>query len=320
MPLTRLLLAVLLLWPGITFSFNDPPIIAVASNFYPALKAVSHRYSLDTGNTVLLSAGASGTLTRQIIQGAPYQLFLSADESYINELYRRELVNNPGTIYALGQLVLFIHQSADIDSANQACKILDGIRLRDKNNIRIAIANPELAPYGRAAREVLKHSGLWQNRQIKVIQGENSGQAAQFIMTDAVDLALLPLSLAMNQAMAKKGSYQPVDPSCYTPVRQRMVLLPSANEAAQGLYRGLASVSRRRVNNGLAGAFFVFQTRSFYSSDTVACWYYLQSSYCLQSIPGTSIDIKPHSPPTGSTSDGIRFLFIRGLQRTGPDW
>ena len=154
-----------------------PPTIAAASNLRFGLKEVARIFHRDTGVKVRLSFGSSGNFARQIRQGAPFELYMSADEVYVLDLARDEFTIGEVVLYAIGRIAIF----APTGSPLQVDAIMQGLRVMIKNGRlkHFAIANPEHAPYGRAAREVLVHAGLWEKILPRLVFGENISQAAQ---------------------------------------------------------------------------------------------------------------------------------------------
>ena len=161
------------------------PVVAAASDLSFALTEISERFTKETGQQVELVFGSSGTLTRQIRDGAPFDLFLSADESFVEQLASAGLTRDGGALYAIGRIALF----APTGSPMRPDEGLAGLgRLLAAGKVtRFAIANPQHAPYGRAAEAALRKAGLWADLQPQLVLGDNVSQAAQFATTgDAV--------------------------------------------------------------------------------------------------------------------------------------
>jgi molybdate transport system substrate-binding protein len=216
----------------------DAPIVAVAANATAAAEALVERFREVSGHTVRLSFGASGTLARQILRGAPFELFLSADEARVQRVVEAGFTRDEGAVYARGRLVLWVPRGGRL-----ALQFGTGAELADLAAIlgdarvrRVAIANPEHAPYGRAAREALEHAGLGPAMSGRLVLGENVAQAARFAASAAVDAALLPLSLAIREPLSSAGTHALVPAAWHGPLRQRMVLLRRAGEAASTFY------------------------------------------------------------------------------------
>lgn len=214
----------------------DVPAIAAAADLKFALVEIAKAFESDTGRTLRLSFGSSGNFTQQIEQGAPFELFLSADETYIFRLADKGLTTNRGALYAVGRVVLFApHGSplkADAQLADLKSALADG-RLK-----RFAIANPEHAPYGRAARAALQQAGLWEAIQPKLVLGENAAQATQFAAAGSSQGGIVPLSLSKAPEVARLGSFAviPAEWHATEPLRQRMALTRKAGDTARAFY------------------------------------------------------------------------------------
>lgn len=209
---------------------EDTPTIAAAAGLNFVLPEIAELFVRETGRKVELSFGSSGNFARQIAQGAPFELFLSADETYVRFLSERALTQDGGVLYAVGRIVLFVPRGssikADVDLQDLA------LAVRDHRLKRFAIANPEHAPYGRAAKEVLIKAGLWEKLQGKLVLGENAAQAAQFAAATSVQAAIIPYSLAIAPLMKERGSYALIPAESHQPLRQRMVLIKGAGKTA----------------------------------------------------------------------------------------
>lgn len=223
----------------------EPPLIAAAADLHYALSAAADLFTRSGGKQVKLTFGSSGNFTRQIIEGAPFELFLSADEGYVARLEERGLTEGAGTPYGLGRVVLFAPRGSpvriDPDLRDIKAALADG-RLQ-----RFAIANPEHAPYGRAAREILLRAGVWGALKDRLVLGENASQAAQFAATGAAQAAIIPYSLALAPAMADRGSYVLLKEEQHAPLRQRMVLIKGAGETAKRFYAFLQQEEARAI-------------------------------------------------------------------------
>ncbi|MEE8339927.1 MAG: molybdate ABC transporter substrate-binding protein [Xanthomonadales bacterium] len=192
--------------------------VAAASNFANAITAIAERFEADTAHKVTLIFGSTGKHYAQIINGAPYDVFFAADAAR-PELLEREGVALAGSrfTYALGKLVLWSPRPNYIDP--------DG-RILDEGDFRhLAIANPRLAPYGEAARQVLQARGLWKERDKRVVRGENISQAFQFVASGNAELGFVAWSQVKHPGKAIKGSYWSIPPSLYAPIEQQAVLL-----------------------------------------------------------------------------------------------
>ncbi|MDA9982790.1 molybdate ABC transporter substrate-binding protein [Gammaproteobacteria bacterium] len=211
----------------------EKPLIAAASSLNGVIESITQAFNLHTNHQVRVSFGASGNLTRQILQGAPYDLFLSADKSYVVILQDKGLTDGSGEIYASGRLALFVPNDSTLQSNPTLTELPTA--LEDGHLQRLAIANPEHAPYGRAAREALRHLGLWQTIQGKLLMGENVAQAAQFT-TSGADAGIVSHSVALELANSGQGTYVLLPESWHRPLRHYMVLLDPAGEVSRAFY------------------------------------------------------------------------------------
>ena len=223
----------------------DHPAVAAASDLKFALEDIAARFRSDTRREVRLSFGSSGNFFRQIEQGAPFQLFLSADEGFVLRLHEAGKTEDRGVPYATGRIVLFAPHGSPLQPDVQAAGLqaaLAGNRIR-----RFAIANPEHAPYGRAAEQALRKLGLWDALQGKLVLGENVSQAAQFASGGSAQGGIFAYSLALSPGVAKLGRYVLLPESLHQPLRQRMVLIKGAGETARSFYAYLQQPAARKI-------------------------------------------------------------------------
>jgi molybdate transport system substrate-binding protein len=221
------------------------PLVAAAADLKFALEDLAERFHAAHGKRLRLVFGSSGQLTTQIASGAPYELFLAADESFIERLAQRGLTRDAGALYAVGRIAIFApHASAlGVDSE------LDGLAaaLQAGAVQRFAIANPEHAPYGRAAEEALRHRGLWERLRPALVRGENIAQAAQFAAAAGAQGGIIAQSLAISPAVAALGRSAPIAADWHRPLRQRMALLARAGAIAGAFHDFLQSDVARAV-------------------------------------------------------------------------
>ena len=174
--------------------------VAAASDLQSALPAIAAQFEKDTGQQVTLTFGSSGNFSAQIENGAPFDVFLSADIDYPKRLERAGLAER-GSLYeyATGRLVLWTRQDSGID-VRRGLSVLADARVH-----RIAIANPAHAPYGRAAVAALRHERLYERVREKFVLGENISQTAQFAQTGSADVGVIALSLALSPTLKSSG-------------------------------------------------------------------------------------------------------------------
>jgi molybdate transport system substrate-binding protein len=246
MPHSLVMLAALAL--GLVSSFSvraEAPAVAAAADLKFALEEIANRFRTETHQDVKLVFGSSGNFYQQIEQGAPFQLYLSADEAFIFKLADAGMTVDRGTLYAVGRVVLFAPHGSSlrVDAALNDLKAA----LSDNRIQHFAIANPEHAPYGRAAEQVLKSQGLWEALRPKLVLGENVSQAAQFATSGSAQGGIFAYSLALSPKISALGSYVLLPEELHQPLRQRMALIRGANEAAQKFYRYLQLPAAREI-------------------------------------------------------------------------
>lgn len=232
-------------------SFAAPPDpqaaapIAAASDLKFALDEIAADFLRATGLRVRPVYGSSGNFVRQIEHGAPFELFLSADEDFIFRLAERGLARDRGVLYGIGRIVLFVPTGSRIDPASD----LGGLRraLADGGRLNFSIANPEHAPYGRAAEQALRHAGLWEPLQGRLVLGENVSQAAQFTTSGNADGGIFAYSLALSPTVSGRGRYSLIDSSWHRPLRQRMALLRGATPTSVRFHTYLQEAAARRI-------------------------------------------------------------------------
>lgn len=224
---------------------QGPPKVAAASDLNFALTEIAVRFGKAQGERVDLVFGSSGTLTRQIRDGAPFELFLSADEAFVDQLSTTGLTRDRGTLYAIGRIVLFAPPGSPLVPSDG----LKGLaRLLDTGSLtRFAIANPEHAPYGRAAEEALRKGGLWDRLRPHLVLGENVSQAAQFATAGNAVGGIVAYSLALAPNLKDRGTYALIPDEDHAPLRQRMVLLKKAGAMAERFYRYLQEPEARAI-------------------------------------------------------------------------
>jgi molybdate transport system substrate-binding protein len=199
--------------------------VAAASDLQSALPAIVSGFENETGQKVTLTFGSSGNFYTQIENGAPFDLFLSADINYPRRLEASRL-GEPGSLYAyaIGRIVLWTRNDSGIDVRRGLSVLVDpGIR-------RIAIANPDHAPYGRAAVAALRHERLYEQVRQKFVLGENISQAAQFAQSGGADAGVLALSLALSPALMRSGTYVEIPEAWYPPIEQAAIVIGSSRQ------------------------------------------------------------------------------------------
>jgi molybdate transport system substrate-binding protein len=247
--LTRRALALLLCFTasgGLAPAHAQPTAtVAAASDLKFALEEIAARFEKDTGNQPRLVFGSSGNFKTQILQGAPFHLFMSADENFVYELAGAGKTEDRGRAYALGRIGIMVPPGSPLKADGQLKDL--AAALKDERLQKFAIANPEHAPYGARAKEALQHAGLWDRIQGKLVLGENISQAAQFATSGSAQGGIIAYSLALAPAFARLGRFELIPESWHQPLRQRMVLVKGAPPAARAFYDYISTPAAQEI-------------------------------------------------------------------------
>ncbi|OIP35932.1 MAG: molybdate ABC transporter substrate-binding protein [Deltaproteobacteria bacterium CG2_30_66_27] len=239
------LIGLILMLSSATLAWADAPVIAGAADLKFALEEIAAAFKEDTKREVSLVFGSSGNFYRQIGQGAPFRMFLSADEGFVFKLADAGKTVDRGVLYAVGRIVILVPHGSPLKADGKlndlTAALADG-RLR-----KFAIANPEHAPYGKRAEEALRHAGLWEKIKDRLVLGENVSQAAQFATSGGTQGGIVAYSLALAPAVARLGNYARIPDSWHDPLRQRMVLLKGADETTRAFYRYMQQPAARAI-------------------------------------------------------------------------
>lgn len=237
MPVVALLLA------GVASpSFAEKVHVAVAANFAVPMEKIASAFARDTGHQAILSFGSTGALYAQIIHGAPFLVFLAADQATPRRLVSDDrVVAGSAFTYAVGKLVLWSPNPELVDA--------EGKILFSGQFSRVAIANPDTAPYGKAAIEVLDKRDLLKHVRPKLVRGNNIAQAFQFVSSGSAEIGFIALSQVYQNGKITSGSAWMIPDGDYTPIRQDAVLLKEGanNAAASALMDYLRSDSARTI-------------------------------------------------------------------------
>ncbi len=215
--------------------------IATAANMQYAMHELSRSFTQETGIICETIVSSSGKLTAQIMEGAPFDVFVSADMRFPNELFKHGFTSGEPKIYAYGKLVIWTinkQMSPDFNS------------LTNKQVKHIAIANPKTAPYGIVAFEVLNKKGIYDNIKDKLVFGESVAQTNQFITTYAAQIGITSKSSVLSPIMKNKGIWKEIEPDLYAPISQGVVILKNRNdhiELAQRFHDYLFSVQAKEI-------------------------------------------------------------------------
>jgi molybdate transport system substrate-binding protein len=209
--------------------------VAVAANLKPAFQELAAAFQASRpGVEVRPTYGASGSFFAQLANGAPFDLFLSADAEFPARIVAQGLADGSAFTYAYGKLVVWVPNGSRVDLEAKGLAAL-----ADPSVQRIAIANPEVAPYGRAARAALERAGLWKRLRERIVMGQNVSQTAQFVQSGNAQAGFVPLSLARTAPLSVEGRAWAVPGSSHERIEQVGVVLLGARDLA--LARELAA-------------------------------------------------------------------------------
>lgn len=222
----------------------EPVRVAAAADLRPALTRIAADFRRDGGREVQITFGSSGMLAQQIGRGAPLEVFLSADESYVAALAREGRTVDGGALYAIGRLALVAPRGSPLrlDSAMRGLRLA----LAQGRITRFAIANPDHAPYGARAREALQRAGLWSAIQPRLVLGDNVAQALQFASAGAQG-GIVSYALLKEPAAAARVNHVLIPAGWHAPLRQRMVLVRGAGADARAFYAYMRQPAARRT-------------------------------------------------------------------------
>lgn len=202
--------------------------VAVASNFAQTAKVLAKEFEHNTGKKITLIFGSTGKHYAQIKHGAPFHVFLAADSLRPERLENEKTaVAGSRFTYAIGKLVLWSPKENYIDPKGDV--------LRNANYNRMAMANPRLAPYGKAAQQVLEKHSLWKKLRSRIVRGENIGQTYQFVKSGNAELGFIAYTQIYLTGQTTKGSHWLVPQTLYTPIKQQAILLKDKPDARQFL-------------------------------------------------------------------------------------
>ena len=224
---------------------EDVPVVAAASDLQFAIEEIAAAFAAETGMRVRLSMGSTGNFARQIREGAPFEIFMAADEAFIADLHRSGFTRDAGDLYAIGRLVIVVPHGSTLSADPE---LNDLARMLAAGEItRFAIANPEHAPYGMRAREALVTRGLWDDLQPFMVLGENVSQAAQFALSGNAEGGIIAYSLARAPQVGPRGSFALIPEEWHEPLRQRMALLGNAGPVAEAFYAYMMAPAAREI-------------------------------------------------------------------------
>jgi molybdate transport system substrate-binding protein len=215
--------------------------VAVAANLQSVIKVLGQDFKQKTGITIEPIVGSSGNLTTQISNGAPFDVFLSADMGFPETLFKQGFSLKKPVVYAQGSLIICSNQDIGFENWERA---LMTARIK-----KIAVANPTIAPYGKAAEETLKDKGILNDIKSKIVYGESISQVNTYITTGVAEVGFTTQALVKDPANKTKLYWKVIDPKTYAPIEQGMVLLKHANDNpdAEKFYQYILSPAAKAI-------------------------------------------------------------------------
>jgi molybdate transport system substrate-binding protein len=229
---------------AVSITAQNKVTVAVAANMQYPMNALKEKFEQETGIKIEVILSSSGKLTQQIQEGAPYDVFISADTIYPQTLYRNNFATAAPKVYAKGVLVLW--------SNNPNIQPAKDLKLLLSDNVKkIAIANPKTAPYGVAAEQILNHYNLYDQVRDKLVFGESITQTNQFILSQSADIGFTAKSVVLSSEMKDKGKWVDLDLKTYSPIEQAAVILKHGTEtnkaASEKFYNYLYSKTGKDI-------------------------------------------------------------------------
>jgi molybdate transport system substrate-binding protein len=215
--------------------------VAAAANLQSVIKVLQNDFKQKTGITIEPIVSSSGNITAQIRNGAPYDIFLSADMSFPETLFKEGFSSKKPVVYARGSLIICSNQNIGFENWQ---RVLMTGRIK-----KIAIANPSIAPYGKAAEEALKKKGILTDIKSKIVYGESISQINTYITTGVVEVGFTTLALVKDPANKTRLFWKAIDPKIYPPIQQGMVLLTRAKDKpeAKKFYQYILSPAAKAI-------------------------------------------------------------------------
>lgn len=217
--------------PATPLRAEEGPVVAAAASLRYALDEIAAEYEKKTGVKARITYGATGNLVQQIEKAAPFQILFAADEESVKKLAKENLTEGAPSVFARGQAAIVAPKGSPVTVDPDLKGLAEA--LKAGKIAHFAIANPDVAPYGRAAREALQKAGLWDQLSGKIVLGENVGQAAQFTTTGAAEAGIIAQSLAISAEMAPKVNSAVIPQSWHEPIEHGMALIKGAGEPAR---------------------------------------------------------------------------------------
>lgn len=242
---TRNLVALIAVLCTCAFCAAQSITVAAAADLQFAMQDVAAQFQKQTGNEVKLTYGSSGNFFQQLQNGAPFDMFFSANLDYPRKLEAAGLTE-PGTYYqyAKGKIVIWVLKDSALDLSSGLNSLLN------PNVHKIAIANPQHAPYGQAAVAAMRKEGIYDKVKDKLVLGENISQTTSFVVSGSADVGIVAMSLALSPNMTDKGRYVEIPTTAYQPIEQACVILKSSKNKEAAM-RFLAFIKTAAASNTL---------------------------------------------------------------------
>lgn len=215
--------------------------VAAAANLQPVMEVLQKDFKQKTGITIDAVIGSSGKLVAQISNGAPFDVFLSADMTFPETLFKNGFAKEKPVVYASGSLIICSTQNIGFENWE---RLLLSARIK-----KIAIANPAIAPYGKAAEQLLRNKGILDDAKPKIVYGESISQVNTYITTGVADIGFTTQSLVKELGDKKPLYYKVIDPKTYEPIQQGIVILKhgATNPATEKFYRYILSPAAKSI-------------------------------------------------------------------------
>lgn len=223
--------AVLAALPPVRSQAEDGPAVAAAASLRYALDEIAAAFERKMGERLRITYGATGNLVQQIEKAAPFEVLLAADDASVKRLAAENLTQGAPSIFARGRISIVAPKGSPVAVDGELKGLSEA--LAAGKVAHVAIANPDVAPYGRAAREALQKAGLWDKLSSRIVLGENVGQAAQFATTGAAEAGIIAQSLAVSAEMAPKIAAALIPESWHQPIDHGMALIKDASGPAR---------------------------------------------------------------------------------------
>ena len=221
------------------------PTLAAASDLKFAIEEVAAQFEKRTGQRLRLVFGSSGNFYSQILQGAPFHLFMSADEDFVFQLADAGKTADRGRLYAYGRICIMVPKGSTLKPDSELTDL--DAALTEGRLKKFAIASPDHAPYGMRAREALQHRGLWSRIEPLLVYGENISQTAQFATSGSTEGGIIAYSLALAPQVARLGDFALIPESWHKPLAQRMVLMKDTPAPARAFYNYLSTPEAQAI-------------------------------------------------------------------------